>query len=387
MKGHIRERSAGHWAIVLDHHDPVSGQRKRRWYSHKGTKREAQIECARLIAEQQSGASIDPNKIVVAEFLNRFDRDWIATHVSAQSRERYQFALNHVRRHLGNKPLQKLRPADLAAFYATLAREGLAPRGVKLVHATVHRALGQAKAWGVIRDNPAEIAKPPKAPDQETPMLQPDQATALLERLRGQPLYLIASLALGTGMRRNEMLALRWRDIDLDTRHLTIETALEQTAAHGIRTKGPKTKHGKRTISLPAHVVAELRQHWREQQEQRLAVGLGKAPEATPVLAAPDGGHLSPNAITKAWPVAMAAIGMPAVTLHSLRHTHASMLIASGVDILTISRRLGHSSPTITLGVYGHLIAGGDDRAAQVMEAAFGNGSNSVASGGGKTDL
>jgi len=207
----------------------------------------------------------------------------------------------------------------------------------------------------------------------------------LLERLRGKPLYLIASLALGTGMRRNEMLGLRWGDVDLDAGRLTIERALEQTVAHGIRTKGPKTKHGRRTISLPAHLVAELRQHWREQQEQRLAAGLGKAPDSAPVFATIDGGHLSPNAITKAWPVAMAAIGMPAITLHSLRHTHASMLIASGLDILTISRRLGHSSPTITLSVYGHLIHGGDDRAAQIMNAAF--GSKTVASGGGKTDL
>lgn len=204
-------------------------------------------------------------------------------------------------------------------------------------------------------------------------MLQPDQAAALLERLRGKPLYLIASLALGTGMRRNEMLGLRWQDVDLDAGRLTIEQSLEQTVAYGIRIKGPKTKHGRRTISLPAHLVTELRQHWREQQEQRLGMGLGKAPESAPVFAAADGRHLSPNAITKAWPAAMAAIGMPAVTLHSLRHTHASMLIASGVDILTISRRLGHSSPTITLGVYGHLIHGGDDRAAQVMNAAFGS--------------
>jgi len=204
-------------------------------------------------------------------------------------------------------------------------------------------------------------------------MLQPDQAAALLQRLRGKPLYLLASLALGTGLRRNEILGLRWQDVDLGARRLTIEQSLEQTAAHGIRVKGPKTKHGRRTISLPAHLVVELRQHRREQQEQRLGIGLGKAPDSAPVFATVDGGHLSPNAITKAWPVAMAAIGMPAVTLHSLRHTHASMLIASGVDILTISRRLGHSSPTITLSVYGHLIHGTDDRAAQVMDAAFGS--------------
>jgi len=373
VKGHIRERSAGRWAIVLDHHDPMTGERKRRWHSFAGTKRQAQVRCAELVAELQSGTSVDPSKITVAEFLDRFDRDWAALHVSARSRDRYRFALDHVRRHLGNRMLQKISPADIAALYASLSREGLAPRTTRMVPTALHRALGQAKAWGLIRDNPAEVAKPPKAPDQETPMLQPDQAAALLEHLRGKPLYLLASLALGTGLRRNEMLGLRWGDVDLDAGRLTIEQSLEQTATHGIRVKAPKTKHGRRTISLPAHLVTELRQHWREQQEQRLGMGLGKAPETAPVFATVDGGHLSPNAITKAWPVAMAAIGMPAVTLHSLRHTHASMLINAGLDILMISRRLGHSSPTITLNVYGHLIHGTDDRAAQIMDAAFGS--------------
>jgi len=384
MKGHIRERSPWHWAIVLDHHDPVTGRRKRRWHSFEGTKRQAQVRCAELVAELQSGTSVDPSKITVVEFLDRFDRDWAALHVSARSRDRYRFALDHVRRHLGNRMLQKVQPADIAALYASLTREGLAPRTTRMVHTALHRALGQAKNWGILRDNPADIAKPPKAPSKETPMLQPSEAVGLLDRLRGQPLYLIASLALGTGMRRNELLGLRWGDVDLDAGRLTIEQALEQTATYGIRIKAPKTKHGRRTISLPAHLVAELRQHWREQQEQRLGMGLGKAPDSAPVFATADGGHVSPNAITKAWPVAMAAIGMPAVTLHSLRHTHASMLINAGLDILTISRRLGHSSPTITLKVYGHLIHGGDDRAAQIMDAAF--GSKTVAGSGGKPE-
>ena len=384
MKGHIRERSPWHWAIVLDHHDPVTGRRKRRWHSFEGTKRQAQVRCAELVAELQSGTSVDPSKITVVEFLDRFDRDWAALHVSARSRDRYRFALDHVRRHLGNRMLQKVQPADIAALYTSLTREGLAPRTTRMVHTALHRALGQAKNWGILRDNPADIAKPPKAPSKETPMLQPSEAVGLLDRLRGQPLYLIASLALGTGMRRNELLGLRWGDVDLDAGRLTIEQALEQTATYGIRIKAPKTKHGRRTISLPAHLVAELRQHWREQQEQRLGMGLGKAPDSAPVFATADGGHVSPNAITKAWPVAMAAIGMPAVTLHSLRHTHASMLINAGLDILTISRRLGHSSPTITLKVYGHLIHGGDDRAAQIMDAAF--GSKTVAGSGGKPE-
>jgi integrase len=330
MRGSLKERSSGHWAIILDAKDPVTGARKRRWRSFKGSKREAQIECARLISEAQQGGAIEPAKITVAQFLDRFDRDWLAAHVSARSGERYRHSLQHVRRHLGERPLQKLQPADLAALYAGLLRAELAPRTIKLVHRVLHRALGQAKLWGLVRDNVAELVQPPKAPDQETAMLQPDQAARLLERLHGGPLYLLALLALGTGARRNELLALRWQDVDLDAGRIRIEQSLEQTAAYGIRTKGPKTRSGRRTISLPGHLAGELRNHWRAQQERRLVMGLGKAPDGCPVLAALDGSYQSPDAISHAW-----ARAVPEITFHSLRHTHASMLISSGMDILT----------------------------------------------------
>jgi integrase len=379
MKGHIRERSPGHWAIVIDVRDPQTGKRRRRWHSFKGTKREAQVECARLVSEAQGGASVDPSRESVAGFIDRFLRDWVVVNVSARTAERYRQLLDHVRRHVGERPLQRLRPDEIAGFYAALSRSGMAPRTISQVHSVLFQALGQAKVWKVIRDNAAESVKPPPVPDKELPILQPDHAREMLDALRGKPLYLLASLALATGLRRNELLGLQWSDVNLDAGRLRVERALEETRAYGIRIKGPKTKHGRRTVALPAHIVTELRQHWREQQERRLAVGMGKAPADSPVLADFEGRLQSPNSITKAWPRAMAAIGMPEITLHSLRHTHASMLIASGMDVLTISRRLGHGSPTITLRVYGHLIHGTDDRAAQIMDAAFGNGSNSVA--------
>jgi integrase len=382
MKGHIRERSPGHWAIVIDVRDPQTGKRKRRWHSFAGTKRQAQVECARLISEMQGGAAVDPSRTTVSQFLDRFERDWVALHVSAASAQRYATSLSFVRRHLGDRRLQTVRPADLAALYAILVRAGLAPRSVEHVHVVLHRALRQAKLWGLLRDNPAELAKPPAVDDEEITILQPDRARELLDRLYGQPLYLIASLGLATGLRRSEILALRWRDVDLDAGRLRVERALEQTTAYGVRVKGPKTKHGRRTISLPAHAVADLRAHWRAQQEQRLALGVGKSPDDSPVLATFDGKLQSPGAISAAWGRAMEAIEMPEITLHSLRHTHASMLIASGMDILTISRRLGHASPTITLGTYGHLIHGTDDQAAKIMEQAF--GSKAVADRGKK---
>jgi integrase len=371
MKGCLKQRGPNSWAIIVDGRDQA-GKRRRVWHSFRGTRRQAEVERARLITEAQGGTPVDPSKITLAEYLDRFERDWASLHTTLASAQRYARSVTYARRHLGDRRLQSLRPADLAALYATMSRAGLAPRTVKHAHNVLHRAFKQAKLWGLLRDNPAEMARPPSIPDEETAILQPQRARALLERLHGQPLYLLASLLLATGLRRSEALALRWRDVDLDTGHLTVEQTLEQTVTHGVRIKGPKTRHGRRTISLPAHTVAELRAHWRAQQEHRLALGIGKAPADGFMLAAMDGKPQSPDVISTAWGRAMDKIGMPEITLHSLRHTHASMLIAAGVDILTISRRLGHANPTITLNTYGHLIHGMDDRAAEVMDQAFG---------------
>ena len=173
MKGHIRERSPGHWAIVIDVRDPQTGERKRRWHSFAGTKREAQVRCAQLIAEAQGGATVDPSRITLAQYLNRFERDWVSLHTTVASAQRYARSLAYARRHLGDRRLQTLRPADLAALYATLSRAGLAPRTVKHAHNVLHRALEQAKLWGLLRDNPTEMAKPPSIPDEERAILSP----------------------------------------------------------------------------------------------------------------------------------------------------------------------------------------------------------------------
>jgi integrase len=179
----------------------------------------------------------------------------------------------------------------------------------------------------------------------------------------------IVSFLLGTGARRGEALALRWKDIDLDKSIVRIERSVEQTKA-GLRIKAPKTKHGRRNVTISVWLVAELRAHRAQQLECRLSLGQGKAPVDSLVFARWDGKLRSPHWLSQKFARAMAVLQIDC-TLHGLRHTHVSQLIAAGLDVLTISRRIGHASPAITLDVYGHMFRNTDTRAAEIMQATF----------------
>jgi integrase len=374
MKGHVRERGKGNWYAVLSVREPETGKRKVKWHSlptAKG-KRDAQIECARIITEMGQGSYIDSSKITVTEFLDRWDRDYAAVNVSPKTRERYgQLVKNQIKPNIGQVRLQKLSPVHLTEMYAKLLNSGLSARTVNHVHRLLHLALGHAGTWRAAHQNVAALAKPPKANADEIVILTPEQTKAVLTRVLGRTLRPIVVLALATGARRGELLALRLGDFDPDARTIRIERAIEQTKA-GLRIKAPKTKHGRRTISLPPTVVAELRAHIVKLQEMRLSLGMGRAGNDDLLFPRWDNGQLrSPHWLTRKIAELMEALRFKGVTLHSLRHTHASQLIASGMDVLTISRRLGHGSPTITLTVYGHLFANTDARAAEIIEATF----------------
>jgi integrase len=291
--------------------------------------------------------------------------------------ERYTELLrHHVVPHLGVAQIQRLRTLNITDLYVRLLTAkpegaGLAPRTVGHVHRLLRQAFGQAVKWGLLAVNPVAAATPPRVEPTKITILEPDEIAAVLTTLRGRRLYSVAILALATGMRRGELAALRWSDVDLKSGKIGVARSLEQTNG-GLAFKSPKTRAGVRTISIPASVVAELRHHWRAQQEQRLALGLGKAGSDDLVLARHDGTPWPPDSLTTAWQKAVISLKLPRVSLHALRHTHASQLLAAGVDVVTVSRRLGHSNPTVTLNVYAHLFGNPDERASETVERALG---------------
>jgi integrase len=177
-------------------------------------------------------------------------------------------------------------------------------------------------------------------------------------------------VSLFTGMRMGEILALRWSCIDLDRGVIAVRESIENTAA-GTRFKAPKTKAGRRDITLPDILIGVLREHRREQLELRMRVGIGRLPDDALLLSDIDGNPWQQRQTSTLWQRFAAKVGMGDITFHALRHTHASQLIDAGVDIVTISKRLGHAKPDITLRVYSHLFRKDDSKAAQAINALF----------------
>jgi integrase len=192
---------------------------------------------------------------------------------------------------------------------------------------------------------------------------------ALVTALQGWRHGTVAMIALFGGLRLGEALALRWNNVDLDRKVLRVVEALEQTKAFGIRFKPPKSKAGKRDVTMPDILVEALREHRRAQLELRLQLGLGKLPDDALLFATIEGKPLSTIDVSVLWGRFAAKIGMPEITFHALRHTHASQLIDAGVDIATISKRLGHATPGITLNVYAHRFRQDDGKAAAAINS------------------
>jgi integrase len=371
MKGHIRERSPGRWAIVIDVRDPQTGQRKRKWHSFVGTKREAQVKKAELIAALSQGSYVERSKMTVVEFVrSRIDQWEAATAISARTAQRYrQLTENQIAPHLGSKPLQKLARLDIEAWHTILRQGGLAARTIGHAHRVLGKALRDAEKDNLVVKNAAKLQRAPKVVEEEMVIAQ--DVPSLVAKLCGFRLRIPAMVSLFTGMRLGEVLALRWSRTDLDRKVIEVREALEHTKAHGIRFKSAKTRAGRRDITLPDILVDALRDHRKSQLEQRMHLGAGRLPDDALLFSDLNGKPLSPNAQSAAWADFAQSIGMPEVTFHALRHTHASQLIDAGVDIVTISKRLGHAKPDITLRVYAHLFRNDDSKAAAAINAAF----------------
>jgi len=377
VRGHIRRR--GHNSFEIKYEiDRAGGQRRTRYKSFKGIRREAQAELIRLLGQVRDGAHVEPSKLTVVEHVRKRVALWHANGTnSARTTEGYEGLIEYqiAPFEIASRPLQKLTSADIEMWHTALLTEGrhdgaggLSARTIRHAHALLAKALREAVRHGLVLRNVATEQRPPKINAKPMVILTPEQVKELPAKLDGLPVCTPAIVALHTGMRRGELLALRWPDVDFARKMIKVHAALEQTVGHGVRFKGPKTKSGVRLISLPGIVTDTLREHRRQQLEVRIALGLGKAPDDALVFPSPGTERpWAPDSFSAAW----GDLGLN-ISFHELRHTHASMLIALGVPITEIAHRLGHASPATTLSIYAHLFEKDNSRAAAAINAVLG---------------
>jgi len=377
MKGHIRQRGEKSWAVVLDLGRDAGGKRRQKWHTVKGTKKDAQRELARLLHELNTGAYVEPTAMTLAVYLDRWLHDYAKSNVSPKTYERYEEIVRlHLKPALGHVQLSKLQPLQIARYYSDALVSGradggggLSARSVLHHHRVLRSALHQAVKWLLLPRNPADAVDPPRPQNREMKALDEEATATLLRAAASTRLSLPVMLAVTTGLRRGEILGLRWEDIDFQSATLAVRQSIEQTR-EGLRFKQPKTVKGRRVVALPSLAIEALKQHRAKQAATRLALGGGYSDNDL-VCAREDGTPWPPDALSTAFVGLVRKAGVPVVRFHDLRHTHATQLLRQGVHPKIVSERLGHSTVGITLDVYSHVLPGMQEEAAMRTDVAL----------------
>jgi len=364
MKGHVRKRGKKSWAVVVDLGRDANGKRRQKWVSVKGNRREAERKLTEVLRELDTGTYVEPSKLTVREYLDLWLNDHAKGQVGAKTFERYkQLIERHVVPTLGSYKLPELKPLHLQALYGKAlesgrsdGKGGLAPQTVVHIHRVLRTALKKAVKWQLLARNPADAVDPPRADKPEMKALDAEDTAKLLTAASRSTLKGPILVAVTTGVRRGELLALRWSDVELDRAELVIRRALQETN-DGLSFKEPKTARGRRLIALPGLTVQFMRQHKADQAKQRLRLGPLYQDHGL-IFPRPDGTPWPPDAFSTAFAALIRRSDLPHIRFHDLRHSHASQLLKQGVHPKVVSERLGHSTIAITLDTYSHVLPG-----------------------------
>jgi integrase len=346
----------------------------------RGDRKAAERELRRRLRTLDTGEHVNPTQMTVGAWLTHWHQT-VQSEVSPKTHERYgEIVNNYLIPALGNLPLAKLAPINIQHAYngwATGGRQdgkpgGLSPRSRRHIHRILKSALSRAVEQQVLARNPADAFRKrlPKVERHEMVTLTAEQAARLLDAIKHTRVYRPVLIALATGMRRGEVLAVRWRNIDLERATVRVVESLEQTKGGVLRFKAPKTEKA-RAITLPAFAVEELRRLKREQAEELLALGIRQSGE-TLVCARADGDPHQPRSLTHEFTYLVRRLkAIPRVRFQDLRHSHATQLLLAGVHPKVAQERLGHSTISTTLDLYSHVTETMQEDAAVELDTAF----------------
>ena len=343
----------------------VDGKRRRKMIYGK-TRREVAEKLKVLLREQQLGQVVATNRQTTAQLLER----WL-THVKPTVRPRtYDSYLSTVHRHLvptiGAIHLGKLTSNDIAALLNRKEEEGLSPRTRQYIRAILRMALNYAVDENLIGRNVVLKAPKPRVERHEVRVLSLDEARRLLDAAKGDRFEALYTVALGLGLRQGEALGLRWDDVDFTEGTLHVRRSL-QRIEHKLQLVQPKTDNSRRTIAMPNETILALREHRRRQLEEQVAAVVWEDHQL--VFTTSKGTPLEKSGLTKRFRKLLEVAGLPPMRFHDLRHSCASILLAQGVPMNVVQRVLGHSSISVTVDIYGHLLPTAKQEAAAIMDA------------------
>jgi integrase len=352
-EGSIHRRRDGRWAATVDL-GWVGGKRRRK-FLYGTTRREVVEKLADAVQAQREGRLLPDERTTFAAFVNM----WLSAvrpSLRPGTWQRYeQYARVHAVPTLGHRPLTKIGPADVQLLYADRIASGCSPTTVGHLHRFLHRVFDQAVRWGMTSHNPVAAVDPPRATRHSFVTLTPEQARMLLSALRGDPLRGLYVLALTTGMRQGELLAMRWADVDLSARRLAVRGTLRRNTGGGWTIQNPKTERSRRQVILSPFAVRALEDHRLLQNAVRL--GAGVAWEENDLVFPNQVGRppSSQNLLQRHFYPLLERLSLPRIRFHDLRHTAATLLLAEGVHPKIVSEMLGHAQIGITLDLYSHV--------------------------------
>ena len=375
MRGSVTKDGTS-WMFVVDL--PRGIDEKRRQQKRRGfpTRKVAEAELQKALQRASAGVFVEPSRLTLGSYLVDQWLPAIEGNVRTSTLASYKGNITrHVIPMLGGVQLQALTAPMLTTTYRRLGDEkGLSPKTVRHVHTTIRKALSDAIKWGLVERNAASTAEPPKLVRSEMQTWRAEDVRTFLRFIDDDPLKVVFTLLCTTGMRRGEVLGIRWSDVDFDNARLRVQqtlTSVEYVLVYG----EPKTSRGRRSVPFDPTTLAVLRQHRARQNETRLLMGSDWNNARDLVMVKPDGSPVHPDTVSNTFDRRVRACGLPRIRLHDLRHTWATLALEANIPVKVVSEVLGHNSPAFTLDVYSHVTpVMMEDLARTVGAAIFGTG-------------
>lgn len=380
MNGHIRKRKtkSGHtWQVIIDVGVDSKGKRKRIFKSVKGNKKEAEKLLTKLLNEMDTGMYIEESKITLKDYLKDWLKTYVEVNLSPTTLDGYRYNIElHIIPYIGDIPLQQLKPMHIQKLYQTLLKEGrrdgkggLSAKSVRYVHRNLREALEHALKMEMINRNVADLVTLPKVKAYQVSVYDEDEVLTLLEKARGTDLEVPITLAVILGLRRGEMLGLKWADVDFKNHIFVIRNNLVDTS-QGLILKSPKSQKGSRIIDIPETLAQLLKRHKKSQLKNKLQLG-GHYQDNDLVCCSNDGSFIPPKYFSQKFSRFLVRNDLKKIRLHDLRHTNATLMLKYGVPAKLASQRLGHSSVGITLDLYSHVIGDMQQEVSDKIEAGI----------------